>query len=39
MTATHPVEQLRADGRLRHLLTLKGVPAPTLMQLMDAAEA
>ena len=39
MTATHPVEQLRADGRLRHLLTLKGVPAPTLMQLMDAAVA
>ncbi len=35
----HPVEQLRADGRLRHLLTLKGLPAPTLMQLMDAAEA
>jgi aspartate carbamoyltransferase catalytic subunit len=38
-TARHPVEQLRADGRLRHLLTLKGVPAPTLTQLMDAAEA
>jgi aspartate carbamoyltransferase catalytic subunit len=38
-TASHPVEQLRADGRLRHLLTLKGVPEPTLTQLMDAAEA
>jgi len=39
MTSPHPVEQLRPDGRLRHLLTLKGVPAPTLMQLMDTAEA
>jgi aspartate carbamoyltransferase catalytic subunit len=39
MTSPHPVEQLRADGRLRHLLTLKGIPAPTLMQLMDDAEA
>jgi len=39
MNSPHPVEQLRADGRLRHLLTLKGVPAPTLMQLMDVAEA
>jgi aspartate carbamoyltransferase catalytic subunit len=39
MTTTHPVEQLRPDGSLRHLLTLKGVPAPTLVALMDAAEA
>jgi aspartate carbamoyltransferase catalytic subunit len=39
MTPTHPVQQLRPDGRLRHLLTLKGVPAPTLVSLMDAAEA
>jgi aspartate carbamoyltransferase catalytic subunit len=39
MTSPHPVEQLRPDGRLRHLLTLKGVPAPTLMRLLDAAEA
>ena len=39
MSTKHPVEQLRADGRLRHLLTLKGMPAPTLSQLMDAAEA
>ena len=39
MTPVHPVDQLRADGRLRHLLTLKGVPAPTLMRLLDAAQA
>ena len=39
MNPVHPVAQLRPDGSLRHLLTLKGVPAPTLMQLMDAAEA
>jgi aspartate carbamoyltransferase catalytic subunit len=39
MTSPHPVQQLRPDGRLRHLLTLKGIPAPTLTQLMDAAEA
>jgi len=39
MSTEHPVEQLRADGRLRHLLTLKGVPAPTLMRLLDAADA
>jgi aspartate carbamoyltransferase catalytic subunit len=39
MTSPHPVQQLRPDGRLRHLLTLKGIPAPTLTQLMDDAEA
>jgi aspartate carbamoyltransferase catalytic subunit len=39
MSQVHPVEQLRPDGRLRHLLTLKGVPAPTLRQLLDAADA
>jgi aspartate carbamoyltransferase catalytic subunit len=39
MTPVHPVAQLRPDGSLRHLLTLKGLPAATLMQLMDSAEA
>ena len=39
MTPVHPVDQLRADGRLRHLLTLKGLPAPTLSRLLDAAAA
>jgi aspartate carbamoyltransferase catalytic subunit len=39
MTHVHPVDQLRPDGRLRHLLTLKGVPAATLSALLDAADA
>ena len=33
------VSQLRADGRLRHLLTLDGLPAATLTSLLDAADA
>jgi aspartate carbamoyltransferase catalytic subunit len=37
---THaPVSQLHPDGRLRHLLTLDGLPATTLGALLDAAEA
>jgi len=36
---THaPVSQLRPDGRLRHLLTLDGLPAATLVSLLDAAD-
>jgi aspartate carbamoyltransferase catalytic subunit len=31
--------QLAADGRLRHLLTLEGLPAATLERLLAAAEA
>jgi aspartate carbamoyltransferase catalytic subunit len=38
MTAA-PVDQLRPDGRLRHLLTLDGLPAPLLRSLLDAADA
>src|SRR5688572_30303952 len=34
-----PSAQLDADGRLRHLLTLEGLPAPVLSRLMDAADA
>ena len=34
-----PVSQLRPDGRLRHLLTLDGLPAPILHSLLDAADA
>ena len=34
-----PVPQLRPDGRLRHLLTLDGLPAPVLRSLLDAADA
>lgn len=34
-----PVQQLRPDGRLRHLLTLDGLPAPALRSLLDAADA
>ncbi|MEO7252382.1 MAG: aspartate carbamoyltransferase catalytic subunit [Arenimonas sp.] len=34
-----PVSQLRADGHLRHLLTLDGLPAATLTSLLDAADA
>jgi aspartate carbamoyltransferase catalytic subunit len=34
-----PVSQLRPDGRLRHLLTLDGLPATTLVSLLDAADA
>jgi aspartate carbamoyltransferase catalytic subunit len=33
------VEQLRPDGRLRHLLTLDGLPAASLHALLDAAES
>ncbi len=31
--------QLRPDGRLRHLLTLEGLPASTLVGLLDQAQA
>ena len=34
-----PVEQLATDGRLRHLLTLDGLPADALIELLDDAEA
>ena len=34
MTAT----QFDAQGRLRHLLTLEGLPRETLLQLLDRAE-
>jgi aspartate carbamoyltransferase catalytic subunit len=34
-----PVSQLRPDGRLRHLLTLDGLPLATLNGLLDAADA
>jgi len=34
-----PSAQLHADGRLRHLLTLEGLPAGVLHRLMDAADA
>jgi len=34
-----PPLQMRADGRLRHLLTLEDLPAPVLLRLLDAAEA
>jgi len=33
-----PVSQLRSNGRLRHLLTLEGMPAATLTALLDAAD-
>ena len=33
-----PVSQLRPDGRLRHLLTLDGLPLATLTALLDAAD-
>ena len=33
-----PVSQLHPDGRLRHLLTLDGLPAATLVALLDAAD-
>ena len=33
------VSQLHADGRLRHLLTLDGLPAANIGALLDAAEA
>jgi len=32
------VSQLHPDGRLRHLLTLDGLPATTLVSLLDAAD-
>jgi aspartate carbamoyltransferase catalytic subunit len=31
--------QLAADGRLRHLITLEGLPPATLLDLLDTAEA
>jgi aspartate carbamoyltransferase catalytic subunit len=36
---TLPSLQLHADGRLRHLLTLAGLPTENLVALLDAAEA
>ena len=30
--------QLTSDGRLRHLLSLDGLPAPLMRQLLDQAE-
>lgn len=35
---TPPIDQLRPDGRLRHLLTLEGLPAATLQSLIEAAD-
>lgn len=37
--STLPVSQLTADGRLRHLLTLDGMPAVTISYLLDDADA
>lgn len=37
--ATHEIGQLRPDGRLRHLLSLEGLPVATLHGLLEAAEA
>ena len=34
-----PVPQTCADGRLRHLLTLDGLPAATIVDLLDRAQA
>lgn len=34
-----PVSQLRPDGRLRHLLTLDGLPLAALTALLDGADA
>lgn len=34
-----PISQLRPDRRLRHLLTLEGLPADTLTSLLDSADA
>ena len=31
--------QLNADGSLRHLLTLQGLPKATLVELLDSAES
>ena len=36
---TVPSLQLRADGRLRHLLTLAGLPRENMIALLDAADA
>jgi aspartate carbamoyltransferase catalytic subunit len=36
---TVPSLQLRADGRLRHLLTLAGLPRENMLALLDAADA
>ena len=36
---TVPSLQLRADGRLRHLLTLAGLPRDNIIALLDAADA
>ncbi|MBM4225526.1 MAG: hypothetical protein FJ167_12275, partial [Gammaproteobacteria bacterium] len=33
-----PVTQLRADGSLRHLLTLEGLPQPLLSRLLERAQ-
>ncbi|KFN43419.1 aspartate carbamoyltransferase catalytic subunit [Arenimonas oryziterrae] len=33
-----PVPQLQADGRLRHLLTLDGLPADVITRLLDEAQ-
>ena len=35
---TLPSLQLRADGRLRHLLTLAGLPRENMIALLDAAD-
>lgn len=37
--SAYPDLQLRADGRLRHLLSLDGLPRATLERLLDAAQA
>ena len=38
MSASGAGLQLGADGRLRHLLTLEGLPAATIRSILDAAE-
>ena len=37
MTASNP--QLTADGKLRHLLTIDGLPADILLQILDTAKS
>lgn len=37
-TPTHPAAQLRADGSLRHLLTLEGLPTKMIHRLLERAE-
>ncbi|MDE1961661.1 MAG: aspartate carbamoyltransferase catalytic subunit [Xanthomonadaceae bacterium] len=39
MNQSPPATQLDADGRLRHLLTLEGLPRTTICALLDRAEA